>query len=80
MRLLQDLHDLFNYSNDISITKVEISCGSTSSENCTYFVSTGGEVGACRIKICPCSDDICQMRLDFQSFIINGPSTGIHKT
>merc|ERR1719278_811720 len=25
----------------------EISCGSTSSENCTYFVSTGGEVGAC---------------------------------
>ena len=53
-----------------------------SSENCTYFQSTGGEIGQCRVRICPCREHICQLRLDFGSFIINGPSTskikGIH--
>ena len=29
--------------------------------------------GQCRLTVCPCSDDICQLRLDFQSFIINQP-------
>merc|ERR1711971_183224 len=52
-----------------------LGCGETSSENCTYFQSGGQEVGQCRIKICPCSDDICQLRLDFSTFVITGPET-----
>ena len=57
------------------IIAVQLSCGQMSSENCTYFQSSGSEVGQCRIKICPCSDNICQLRLDFQNFIINQPKT-----
>lgn len=56
---------------------VQKSCGDTSSENCTYFQSSGSEVGQCRIKICPCSDNICQLRLDFQNFVINQPKTTV---
>ena len=57
------------------ILSVTLGCGQTSSENCTYFQSGGQEVGQCRIKICPCSDDICQLRLDFSTFVITGPET-----
>ena len=56
---------------------VELTCGQTSSENCTYFVSRGSEVGSCKITICPCNDNICQIRLDFATFVINGPSTSM---
>eukprot|EP00093_Oithona_nana_P004330 04330.XXX_134142_132652_1 [CDS] Oithona nana genome sequencing. len=48
-------------------------CGAEASENCTYFQSSGTETGQCRLKICPCSDNICQLRLDFQTFVINQP-------
>ena len=54
---------------------VQKSCGDTSSENCTYFQSSGTEVGQCRLRICPCNDNICQLRLDFQTFVINQPKT-----
>ena len=50
-------------------------CGSSTSENCTYFESTGSESGSCSIDICRCSDNICQLRLDFNQFVISGPST-----
>ncbi len=55
---------------------VSLGCGSTTSENMTYFES-GSTVnsGACRAKICKCNSNICQMRLDFDSFVISGPST-----
>jgi len=52
-----------------------LNCGSTSTENNTYFESRGSESGSCRLKICPCNDNICQLRLDFESFAITGPST-----
>ena len=54
---------------------VQLTCGQTSSENCTYFQSNSAEIGQCRIKICPCNDNICQLRLDFQTFVINQPKT-----
>ena len=54
---------------------VTLTCGQQSSENCSYFQSNGGEIGECRVKICPCREHICQLRLDFGSFAINGPST-----
>lgn len=59
----------------IILVLVQKGCGDTSSENCTYFQSSGTEVGQCRLKICPCSDNICQLRLDFQNFVINQPKT-----
>lgn len=52
-----------------------VGCGASSSENCTYFEVTNAPLGACTAKVCKCSSDICQMRLDFTSFIITGPST-----
>lgn len=54
-----------------------IQCGGTRSENCTYFESSGNEAGSCLATICPCSDNICQLRLDFDQFIISGPSTEV---
>jgi len=50
-------------------------CGATSSENCTYFESSGSEVGQCGLKICRCDPNVCQLRLDFSTFAITGPST-----
>jgi len=50
-------------------------CGASVAENCTYFESTGTESGQCSLEVCPCSTGICQIRLDFTSFVITGPST-----
>jgi len=52
-----------------------LSCGSSISENNTYWESGGSESGSCDVTICPCSDNICQLRLDFDTFTITGPST-----
>lgn len=52
-----------------------LNCGGTSSENNTYFESTGSDSGSCTAKICPCNDNICQLRLDFETFVLTGPST-----
>ena len=55
---------------------VEMYCGQETSENCSYFVSSGTvNSGECRLKICPCNDNICQLRLDFQTFVLNQPDT-----
>ena len=41
---------------------VTFGCGGTSSENCTYFESSGTpSAGECRAKVCPCNDNICQV-------------------
>jgi len=50
-----------------------IRCGGSSSENNTYFQSTGTETGSCNVNICP-GDHICQLRLDFSKFDISQPS------
>ena len=41
---------------------VSLSCGSTISENNTYWESGGSEVGSCGVTICPCSTNICKVR------------------
>ncbi len=46
-----------------------------SNENCTYFESNSPTAGGCSAKICPCNNNICQLRLDFTTFVISGPST-----
>ncbi|XP_059081532.1 uncharacterized protein LOC131879276 [Tigriopus californicus] len=50
-------------------------CGQTTRENCTYFDSSTVSSGACSLEVCKCNDNICQLRLDFNSFVIAGPST-----
>ena len=48
---------------------VSLRCGQQSSENCTYFQSSGTEQGACNAKICA-KPGVCQLRLDFPKFAI----------
>jgi len=50
-------------------------CGNTFSENCTYFDSSTVTAGSCAATVCKCNTNICQMRLDFNTFTITGPST-----
>jgi len=53
-----------------------LNCGGSSSENCTYFdSSTSVSTGACKARICKANANICQIRLDFSTFVITGPST-----
>merc|ERR1711971_1339533 len=52
-----------------------LSCGQNSVENNTYFQSAANGFGLCSIQVCPCSANICRLRLDFSTFAISGPST-----
>jgi len=52
-----------------------LGCSEKASENCTYFESSGMSTGACNAQICRNNPNICQIRLDFDSFEIAGPST-----
>ena len=51
-------------NQSISVT---LTCGGSSSENCTYFdSSTSQGTGSCKAEICKLNSDICQIRLDFR--------------
>ncbi|XP_059097249.1 uncharacterized protein LOC131891638 [Tigriopus californicus] len=50
-------------------------CGQQTAQNNTYFESNAPTTGDCMATVCPSSNDICQMRLDFNQFVITGPST-----
>jgi len=52
-------------------------CGSSSSENNTYWTQPTSTTGpsSCDLTVCPASDNICRLRLDFTTFAITGPST-----
>merc|ERR1712209_233047 len=53
-----------------------LGCGGSSSENCTYFeVMNSAISGACSASICNVNSNICQLRLDFETFQITGPAT-----
>ncbi len=39
-----------------------MNCGDVTTENCTYFDSSSPRAGACSVMICPCNDNICQVR------------------
>merc|ERR1719419_1736865 len=55
----------------------EKSCGAGRiAENCTYFTSNSRSLGgACSLTVCKCSSDVCQLRLDFETFVMNNPVT-----
>merc|ERR1712141_450699 len=55
---------------DVSGTK-DGSC----SENCTYIEIMSPSAGKCTPQICPTTSNICQIRLELETFVITGPST-----
>merc|ERR1712141_526578 len=60
----------------VCCTFVISTCGSSSSENNTYWKSPSSitEGDSCDLTVCPLSTDICQIRLDFTTFVLTGPS------
>lgn len=58
-------------------------CGNTVRENGTYFVSPKHPdyyegTGSCQLTIKKMHPNICQIRLDFDQFILSGPETMNH--
>ena len=51
------------------------SCGGSTQENNTYFASTGSDTSPCSFSVCKTSEDICQIRLNFDLFDIAQPNT-----
>ena len=53
-------------------------CGETTSLNNTYFASTdSGDTSPCDLTVCRANSNICQIRLDFDTFEIDGPVTTV---
>jgi len=50
-----------------------LECGATTSLNNTYFQSSGQETSPCQLSVCKSSTDICQIRLDFNTFDLDQP-------
>ena len=51
----------------------QATCGSEAlAENNTYFTSSGIVKGSpCQLKVCKCQTNVCQLRLDFETFSLN---------
>ena len=61
---------------DLSKTLVTLGCGAETNENLTYFEQlTTISSGPCGVKVCKQNAEICQIRLDFDTFVITGPYT-----
>lgn len=61
----------------VCCTFVITSCGQSSAENITYWDAPATVCAGCScdLNINAINDNICQLRLDFLTFIITGPST-----
>jgi len=56
-----------------------LSCGQSTSENNTYLIlgaTTTPSPSVCTYNLCENNANICRIRLDFTTFVINGPITG----
>jgi len=51
------------------------SCGGSTSVNNTYFASNDEDSSPCTFSVCKADDDICLIRLNFDTFNIAQPST-----
>lgn len=54
-----------------------LTAGGSSSLNNTYIVQTTFVAPSQKYKICPCDDNICRVKLDFNTFTLTGPITGV---
>ena len=53
-------------------------CGRTYSQNLTYWTKTSGTATSpCTINVCKCQQDVCFLRLDFNSFNLYQPNTDV---
>ena len=52
-------------------------CSGTTSLNNTYFKSSTSDSSPCTFSVCKASTDVCQIRLDFDTFDIMQPSTNV---
>ena len=52
-------------------------CGSTYSQNLTYWSKTSSSSSPCSINVCKCQQDVCFLRLDFNSFNLYQPNTDV---
>lgn len=65
----------------VCCTFVVNKCEGASSENITYWDAPTGTYlstlvpTTCQLKVCPTNNNICQLRIDFKTFVITGPST-----
>ena len=77
IRLLTKLEFSFSFL-------VELNCGGKTSENITHFTKSVGEAaaltGKCEADVCRVTENICQLRLDFTSFVLAAPSTDTQTT
>ncbi len=69
----------------------DIECGETGRENITYYLSSSTTTSTttsspastlsrptvCEYTVCPASDNICRLRLDFNTFKIASPNTAV---
>jgi hypothetical protein len=69
---------------------VQIECGETGRENITYYLSSSTTTSittsspaflsrptVCEYRVCPAGDNICRLRLDFNTFKIAAPNTAV---
>jgi len=54
---------------------IEMTCGGRTSVNNTYFKRIENKVSPCILDVCKMQEDICQIRLDFHQFSLDGPET-----
>lgn len=52
-------------------------CGSSSSLNNSYFSYFSGDTSPCQFKVCKSESNICQIRLDFDTFVVEQPNTNV---
>ena len=54
-------------------------CGQRVAENCTYFENPSNldANSECKLTVCPCNNNICRLRLDFDMFTIAPPTADI---
>ena len=46
-----------------SIILVTFGCGGATSENCSHFDVTDAAPGSCKMRVCKCSSNICQVKV-----------------
>ena len=65
-----------------SLITVSPACGSTVAENNTYLTYNDGDTfptdNVCFYKICKAVPTVTRIRLDFDTFLINGPETAVN--
>ncbi|KAG7168192.1 hypothetical protein Hamer_G016825 [Homarus americanus] len=71
-------------TSDCARLGVQLSCGGVATQNCTYFVNSNyptafDGVGSCQLTVNKIRNDICQLRLDFDTLTLSQPENNDHQ-